>query len=170
MAITYQVEPWEAYFPECQALWVQHWCEVALDQAAVPLDPDLERYQAYADAGHLFILSMRDAGKLVGYFVGIVSGHLHYKSTRMCFTDLFYLLPAYRKGLAGVRLFREAETALRARGVRRIQTATKLHAHLDMSRLLERLGYTRVEAAYHKLLEESPWSLSPGQPRPHLEP
>jgi GNAT superfamily N-acetyltransferase len=153
MAITYQVEPWEAYFPECQSLWVQHWVEVALDQTAIPLDPDLARYQAYAEAGHLFILSMRDAGKLVGYFTAIVSGHLHYAGTLMAFVDLFYVLPTYRKGLAGVRLFREAETALRALGVRRIQTATKLHNGLDMSRLLERLGYARAEVAYHKLLE-----------------
>jgi hypothetical protein len=28
MAITYQVEPWDAYFPECQALWVKHWVEL----------------------------------------------------------------------------------------------------------------------------------------------
>jgi len=153
MAITYQVEPWEAYFPECQALWIKHWVEVALDQAQIPLDPDLERYQAYADAGQLFILTMRDEGKLVGYFTAILSGHLHYKSTLMAFVDLYLVDKPYRKGLTGVRLFREAERALRALGVRRIQTATKLHAHLDMSRLLTRLGYTHVEAAYHKLLE-----------------
>jgi GNAT superfamily N-acetyltransferase len=151
--VTYQVESWSEYFPEVWPLWIQHYKEVALDQAYISLDPDIERYESYAKAGHLFILSMRDAGKLVGYFVGIVSGHLHYKSTLMCFTDLFYVLPTYRKGLAGVRLFREAETALRALGVRRIQTATKLHAHLDISRLLERLGYARAEVAYHKLLE-----------------
>jgi GNAT superfamily N-acetyltransferase len=154
MAITYQTEPWEAYFPECQSLWLKHWLEVALDQAQIPLDPDLERYQAYADAGQLFILTMRDEGKLVGYFTAILSGHLHYKSTPMAFVDLYLVDKPYRKGLAGVRLFREAETALRALGVRRIQTATKLHAHLDISRLLERLGYARVEAAYHKLLTD----------------
>lgn len=155
MAITYQVEPWEAYFPECQALWLKHWLEVALDQAAIPLDPDLERYQAYADAGQLFILTMRDEGKLVGYLTAILSGHLHYKSTLMAFVDLYLVDKPYRKGLAGVRLFREAETALRALGVRRIQTATKLHAHLDVSRILARLGYTRVEATYAKLLKEA---------------
>lgn len=152
MAITYQVEPWEAYFPECQSLWIKHWVEVALDQAQIPLDPDLERYQAYAEAGQLFILTMRDEGKLVGYLTAILSGHLHYKSTMMAFVDLYLVEQSSRKGMAGVRLFREAEKALRALGVRRIQTATKLHAHLDMSRLLERLGYTHVEAAYHKLL------------------
>src|SRR5262252_3896370 len=71
MAITYQVEPWECYYPECQALWLAHWIEVALTQAEVPLDPDVDRYQALADAGQLHILSMRDAGKLVGYHVTI---------------------------------------------------------------------------------------------------
>jgi GNAT superfamily N-acetyltransferase len=153
--ITYQVESWDEYFPEVWPLWIKHYKEVALDQEYISLDPDLERYQAYADAGQLFILTMRDEGKLVGYFTAILGGHLHYKSTLMAFVDLYLVDKPYRKGLAGVRLFREAETALRALGVRRIQTATKLHAHLDISRLLARLGYTRVEATYAKLVKEA---------------
>lgn len=154
MPVTYQTEPWETYYRDVQPLWLAHWLEVGLDHAAIPLDPDVERYQAYADAGQLHILTMRDAGKLVGYHVALVSGHLHYKGTLMAFTDLYYVAPTYRKGMAGVRLFREAERALRALGVRRIQTATKLHAHLNMSRLLTRLGYQHVEAAFHKRLED----------------
>jgi GNAT superfamily N-acetyltransferase len=77
---------------------------------------------------------------------------LHYKSTLHGLVDLYYLLPAYRKGRAGIRLFQEAERALRAWGVVKLQTATKLHAHLDMSRLLAWLGYTNVEKVYSKLL------------------
>ena len=152
MAVTYQTEPWEAYFPECQPLWLQHWLEVALNHAAIPLDPDVERYQAFADAGQLHILSMRDAGKLVGYHVTICTGHLHYKGTLHGLVDLYYVLPAYRKGRAGIRLFQHAEAALRDRGVMKLQTATKIHAHLDMSRLLEHLGYVQVEKVYSKLL------------------
>lgn len=158
MPVTYQMEPWDAYYPECQPLWLQHWLEVALSHAQIPLDPDVERYQAFADAGQLHILSMRDAEKLVGYHVTLCVGHLHYKGTLHGLVDLYYVLPAYRKGRAGVRLFQEAERALRARGVVKLQTATKIHAHLDMSRLLERLGYTQVEKVYAKVLKGGePW-------------
>jgi GNAT superfamily N-acetyltransferase len=152
--ITYQVEDWNDYFPEVWPLWIRHYKEVALDQEYISLDPDIDRYQSYADAGQLHILSMRDQGRLVGYHTSIISSHLHYKSTLMAFVDLFYVLPEYRKGMAGVRLFREAERTLKMHGVRRIQTATKLHDGLDISRLLARLGYTHAEAAYHKLLKE----------------
>lgn len=150
--ITYQVESWAEYYPEVLPLWVLHWKEVALSHAQIPLDPDIERYQAFADAGQLHILSMRDQGKLVGYHVTICVGHLHYKGTLHGLVDLYYVLPASRKGRAGIRLFQEAERALRARGVVKLQTATKIHAHLDMSRLLEHLGYTQVEKVYAKLL------------------
>jgi len=152
MTITYQVEPWDAYFPEVWPLWINHWREVGLNHEAIPLDPDVERYQAFADAGQLHILTMRDAGKLVAYHVTICTGHLHYKGTVHGLVDLYYVLPPYRKGMAGVRLFREAERSLKERGIRKIQTATKIHAHLDMSRLLERLGYTHIEKVYSKLL------------------
>ena len=154
--LAYEVEPWERYWPDVQPLWLQHWREVGLDHGAVPLDPDMAKYQAYADAGILFILTVRTVpdAELVGYLTAILVGHLHYKSTLYAIGDLFYLAPACRRGFAGVRLFREAERHFRRLGVKKVQMGTKLHDGLDVSRLLERLGYRHTDKLYCKVLED----------------
>jgi len=46
------------------------------------------------------------------YHVAIVSGHLHYLSTMHAITDVYFLLPAYRKGFAVIRLFQCIEAAM----------------------------------------------------------
>lgn len=152
--VVYQEESWEKYSRDVMPLWVLHWKEVGLSHAAVPLDPDMDRYQAFADRGELHIVTMRTMpdDRLIGYIVSIVTGHLHYKSTLHSHTDLFFVLPEYRKGMAGVRLFREAERHLKARGVVKIQSGCKVHGGLDMTRLFERLGYALTDKLFSKLL------------------
>lgn len=154
MPVTYQAEPWEKYVADVQPLWVQHWLSVGLDHAEVPLAPDYARYQALADAGILHVLTMRTVpeGQLVGYHVSLCQPHLHYVTTLTASVDLYYVDPAYRKGLAGVRLFREAERHLQARGVVKIQSGCKVHSGLDMTRLFERLGYVLTDKLFSKLL------------------
>ncbi len=88
---------------------------------------------------------------MVGYWIGIVRPHLHYADSLTAFTDIYYLDPAHRRAGAGRALFAEVERTLKARGVQRIFTATKVH--LDHSALFESLGYNRVETVFSKLLE-----------------
>jgi len=148
------VERWETYVQDAPPLWCLHYDEVALDQDVIPMDMDVERYAALDVADILHIVTMRTApeGHLVGYHTSLVAPHLHYKSTLVAAVDLYYVLPDYRKGWAGVRLFREAERTLKARGVVKIASGTKLHDGLDMSRLFVHLGYRLTEQLVTKLL------------------
>jgi GNAT superfamily N-acetyltransferase len=148
------VERWATYAVDAPPLWALHYTEVAIDQEVIPLDMDLERYAALDAADVLHIVTMRTVPEqaLVGYQTSLVSGHLHYKSTLVAAVDLYYVLPAYRQGWAGVRLFREAERTLKARGVVKIARGTKLHAGLDMTRLFQYLGYRTTEQLLTKLL------------------
>lgn len=146
----YRVERWKNLRAEMLPLLVRHWREVALNHADVPLDIDEARYAELDEAGALHIVTARRNGLLIGYHVAIVSGHLHYKSTLHGITDVYWVAPECRHGVTAMRLFQAVERELKAAGVRKLFTATKLH--MDQGPLFERLGYRPVERLYAKLI------------------
>lgn len=146
----YRVERWKHLRGEMLPLLVRHWREVALNHADVPLDIDEQRYAELDEAGALHIVTARRNGLLIGYHVAIISPHLHYKSTLHGITDVYWLAPECRHGVTAMRLFQAVERELKAAGVRKVFTATKLH--LDQGPLFERLGYRPVERLYAKLI------------------
>lgn len=148
--VTFAVEPWLEVKDEMSALWPRHWSEVALDHEAIPLDPDLVLYDYMATAGILHCVIAREAGRIIGYHLSIVKPHLHYRSSLHAHTDVYYIEPEHRKGMTGVRLFKEAEKSLVARGVKKMITGTKLS--LDMSRIFEWLGWRETERTYTKCI------------------
>jgi L-amino acid N-acyltransferase YncA len=148
--VTFVVEDWLEVKDEMSALWPAHWKEVALDHDAIPLDPDLELYDHLAESGMLHVLVARDEGRIIGYHLSIVKPHLHYRTSLHAQTDVYYIDPAYRKGMTGVRLFKEAERTLVARGVKKMITGTKMS--LDMGKIFERLGWRETERTYTKCI------------------
>lgn len=151
--ITYQTETWAAALPDMEPLFIEHWREIALGHDKVPLDIARERYQAMCDTGTLHIVTVRDAGKLVGYHVAIIGGHLHYLSTSHGITDVYFLQPAYRRGRTGILLLRKVEQEMRRLGVKKLFTGVKLHTAAGRSgRLFEYLGYTATETLYTKYI------------------
>lgn len=151
--LRYQVEPWGDFCKEAEPLWTVHWQEIAVDQDTIPLVPDYAAYAALEQAGVLHVVTGRDAGmRLQAYWVGLVKGHLHYATTLHAFCDVYWLAPAHRKGLEGYRLFQHVEASLRARGVKKVITATKVA--FDVSRLFERLHYREIERVWTKVFEE----------------
>ena len=146
----YAVERWRAIRAEMLPLLVRHWREVALNHADVPLDIDEARYKSLDESGALHIVTARQAGTLIGYHVAIISTHLHYASTLHGITDVYWIAPEKRQGTTALRLFQRVERELKARGVKKLFTATKLH--LDQGRLFEHLGYKPVERLYAKLI------------------
>ena len=151
MSVTYHVEKWAAVLPEMEPILVQHWREIALGHDKVPLDIGRDKYQGMCDAGVLHIVTARDEGRLVGYHIAIVSGHLHYMSTLHGVTDVYYLLPEYRRGRTGIRLFQFVEVEMRGLGVKKLYTGCKLHtADGKSGKLFEYLGYTKTEELFTK--------------------
>lgn len=146
----YQTEPWSRFKHEAAPLFVKHWREIALNHADVPLDIDHDRYDQLASVDALHVLTARRGGKLIGYHVAIVSGHLHYKSTLHGITDVYWIAPECRHGITAMRFFQAVERELKKLGVRKLFTATKLH--LDQGPLFERLGYKPVERLYAKII------------------
>jgi GNAT superfamily N-acetyltransferase len=148
--ITYAVEQWPDVWREASALWQEHWEEIALNRDAIPLDPDIDALNAFHASGALHIVIARCDGAIIGYHASIVRPHIHYRRSLSAFTDLYFIRKEHRRGMVGVNLFREVERSLRARGVQKMFTGTKLS--LDMGRIFERLGWTETERLYTKFI------------------
>lgn len=150
--ITCHVESFEERLEELQVLLPLHYKELALDQEHVPLSPQYSVYIARERAGQLLFVTLRDAGELVGYFIGFIAPGLHYSTCLTCTMDIFYVRADKRVGSAGVRMFRFVEAELKRRGVQRWFMGSKIHA--DASALFKRIGASPVETYYSKWLGE----------------
>ncbi len=150
--VTAQIEPWTEFVKEVQPLLAKHYDELALNKDKVPLDPQYEVYAEREAAGQVLLMTLRDAGKLVGYFVGFVAPGLHYKTCLTLTMDIFWTHHDIRGGFAGVRLFRAVEKEAKRRGVQRIFYGSKLHK--DAGRMFEFLKMEPIETYYSKWIGE----------------
>lgn len=146
---TFQTEPWGAVVREGLVLGQRHWEEITVDKD-IPLDMDLAAYAAMEATGQLHVTTVRAAGTMIGYSVVIVRPHLHYRTLLCGYFDLYWLEPTCRGGFAwtGLKMFREVERALAARGVKKLFTGTK-RAH-DASAIFKRLGWSESERLWIK--------------------
>ena len=149
MIFTYEDVNGLNFLYELEQIFPAHYEELCVTKD-FPLEPDYEAYRNLAKAGMLRCITCRADGDLIGYIVFIVQPHLHYKSCKTAFEDIYYVKKEFRKGRIGIRLFQYAEKVLKERGVNRIIMHTKIH--LDNSKLFEYLGYKHTDKLYTKLL------------------
>lgn len=149
--LTFQEEKWVEAFPDMQRLFPAHYAELALDQESVKLSPNIEMYEEADKKGLMHLVTARNDGHLVGYFVAAVLPHLHYREAGpMSQTDAYFVDPGYRVGGCGAKLLMFAEESLREKGVKKIYISTKLHS--NHSELFEKLGYKATDVVFTKLL------------------
>lgn len=148
--ITAQIESFTEQLDELKPLLPLHYEELALNKDTVPLDPQFDIYMARERAGELLFVTLRDAGELVGYFIGFIAPGLHYRTCLTCTMDIFYVRQDKRGAGAGQILFAMVEQELKRRGVQRWFVGSKLHK--DSSFLFEKLGFQKVEVYYSKML------------------
>jgi GNAT superfamily N-acetyltransferase len=149
--ITFHVERWSQYYPDCLDLWAEHYDEIAADKVRQAMSPDVKFYEVCDNAGVLSILTARHKGKMIGYFISVLRRHTHY-DTYCAFEDAYFMSREYRKGFAGVRLIKEAEKVLKRRGVQKIFVMTK--GFKNLGAIFERLGYGLTDLTYAKWIGE----------------
>jgi len=148
MLVTFATEDWNDVVHELEQHWPHHWAEVATHKDKVALEPSYHEYARLNETGQLHVTVARSEGECIGYLVAIVRPHLHYRNSLSAFFDLYYVTPPHRLWMTGVRLFSEAEKALKARGVQRMFTGTKLSK--DAGRIFERSGWQEAERLFVK--------------------
>ena len=149
--ITAHVESLTERLEELKPLFPLHYDELALNRDSVPLDPQYDLYLERDRRGEVLLVTLREAGALVGYFVGFIAPGLHYRTCLTCQMDIFFVHPDVRCRFGGPRLFKAVKQELVRRGVRRWFVGSKNHA--DASRLFEALGFSKVETYYSMMLE-----------------
>ena len=76
---------------EIEPLLEEHWKEIALNKDKIKLNPDWRAYADLDSINALRIYTARKDGKLMGYFVIIVSKSLHYRDHLFANNDIIFL-------------------------------------------------------------------------------
>jgi L-amino acid N-acyltransferase YncA len=129
--------------------------EAGIFREEIPLDPDYERMIAAELSGIYKMWAARDGTLLVGYLGFWIQPHIHYKSTLVAVDDVYYLSPAYRRGMTGVRFIASALDALRELEVRCCCMFSKTHFREDrdgLEKLFKRLGFSHTDNLYTLVL------------------
>lgn len=148
--ITYQEESAQDCLEEIKPIIKLHWEEIALHKDKIKLNPDFDKYLLLDSLGMLHILTARDEGELVGYFISFIQPNMHYKAELFAINDILYIKPEHRKGTVGYRLFKNAEASLKEIGVDVIVVHTKVNN--DFKPLMDKLEYERIEYSYSKYI------------------
>lgn len=154
MTVSFQKERFEPVWRDAQALFRDHWNEIAEMKDVNRLDPDVDEYKKLERVGYLHVMTARDDGRLVGYYACFVKRNLHYRSVVVGSDDLYFVHPAYRGTGVGVRLFLAAEQMQRdANAVLAVLKDKVAHSH---EALFAKLGYEKMENVYWKKLAPQP--------------
>ena len=148
--IKYQQEFVSVVQEEIKPLLDAHWEEVEDYQDSIKLDPSWESYHALEGQGNLKVFTARSEGRLVGYFVAVVSYNIHHKSHLFALCDILYLHKDYRKGRASINLIKFAEDCLKSDGVSVLVINSKVRSPLR--RILSWLNFKPSECTYSKYL------------------
>lgn len=148
--ITYQQEFLYKVVDDVKPLLEQDWQEIEHNKDLLPLDPDWDAYETLEQQGMLQIYTVRDSGKLVGYFPVVIFPSLHSKGRMLVANDVIYLHKDYRKGSVGTRLFKFVEKCLKEDGYKVLYVTTTEQYPIDP--LMKRLGYNKTETKFEKVL------------------
>lgn len=150
--ITAQVEDFGRFIGEVAPMLPEHYEALALNKDKVPLDPNYPLYLERDARGEVLCVTVREDGRLIGYFVGFVAPGMHYQTCLTLTMDLFWLEPAARavdslekleSDMVAADLFAVVHAEAKRRGVRRTFFGSKVHA--DASRVFESMGLVEVE-------------------------
>lgn len=149
--IHFQNEKWSECVAEMRSLWPEHYQELALNQEQIKLAADEAKYEQGEALGCLHIVTARSDGRLVGYYYGMLMHHLHYKDAGlMCYSDVYFLKPEFRKGANGARFMAAILKSLKNRGVVKLYISTKVHQ--DHGALFECFGMKCSDRIFTKML------------------
>lgn len=121
-----------------EALFRDHYDEVALNKRVMQLAPDWTRYEALDEAGILHILGAFAGDALVGYSVNFITTHLHYRELVHLQNDVLFVTGEHRGGV-GKRLIYATEQLAVAEGCKLVLWHAK--PGTDLNGLLEKLHY-----------------------------
>jgi GNAT superfamily N-acetyltransferase len=150
--ITYHKEKLFDIKEEIEPILVQHYEEIAAYTDVIELAPDWDRYKTLEEAGILKVMTVRDDGVLVGYYVTMLVPNLHYSKDFYAVNDIVLIKPEYRNAKVGLGLFQEVEKWMREEGASVMTMHMKVKQPFD--ELCQGLGWDYMERIYTKCIKE----------------
>lgn len=132
--------------PELMQLLKIHHQELCVDPQKMPLKPDWAIYLTRERIGELMLMVAREDGEIVAYYIGFLSGMLHYSTVKSNHEDIFYTRPDQRDGTVAVRLFDAVKRENKNIGVKFWRTTAKIGTAAP--RFLERMGFKKYEESF----------------------
>lgn len=115
------------------------------------LDIDLELYFTLTTLDMFKIVTARNDNKeMIGYMTFILGANPHRKGKKIANQDAIFVHPDYRNGMLGVKLMKASEKIVKEYGCGGMIVASK--AHIDISNLYIRLGFSPYEHTFYKEL------------------
>lgn len=129
----------------------EHYEEIAHNKEKIRLKPDWNRYFQLESQGLLLCCGAYDGDRLVGYYISFVMPNLHYSDDLFAVCDIVFILPEYRKGSTGLKLFKFHEDMCKELGV----SVMTMHVKTDndFSPLMERLEWKWAEKLFTKCIK-----------------
>lgn len=150
MTIVYAEEKLKDCLEEMKPILRLHYEEIAMYKDKIPLDPDYSKYFLLEEEGIFHAVTVRDEGKLIGYFLSLVTPSIHYSQTVYAVNDILYVHPNYRLSGVGQEMFRFAEEKLKEKGADVI--AIHMKTALPFDSLCKGMGYDYAERNYTKYI------------------
>lgn len=111
----------------------------------IPLNPMYDRYLAKEAQGEILYVTLREAGTLVGYFVGMIGPGLHYKDCLTLHMDIFYVVPEARGRDGGGLIIDAIDREFARRKVKLWTMGYKEEHRPWMEKLLFKKGFAPFE-------------------------
>jgi GNAT superfamily N-acetyltransferase len=147
--ITAQIESLTQGLEEIKPLFPLHYEELSLHQFhGIPLNPQYDEYLKRDACGSVLYATLRERGKLIGYFVGFIAPGLHYQDCLTLTMDIFYVLPEHRGSGGGIALFTEVKREAKRRGVKAWFMGNKEHAKIHATALFQAMRAEKAETYY----------------------
>lgn len=148
--ITYQTESWAYVKKDVIRLATKHYAECEAAENKFPFELDVDTFDMLDDQGLLHCLIARVDGAMVGYIVNAISDrHLHFNAKTSNHLG-WYVEPAFRRKLVGLKLLDKSEEELKKRGVQIMYGSHTIHA--DASPAFKRTGWNDLERSYVKVI------------------
>jgi L-amino acid N-acyltransferase YncA len=153
--ITIQVENVAQCWDEIYPLTELHWTGTKTYRRHEPFNPDKARYLQYNDMGYFHLITVRDAGRLVGYFGLYVTTSMH-SQLRMATEDTFFIHPDYRHGRLALRVLKYVQSYCALLGVHELLFSCETDNTTGIVGLLEHLGFQEKIRQFSLILDPPP--------------
>ena len=138
------------WMEDAQALFIEHWEEVAKVTGVPEPSLDLEYLEQAEESGSMFTIGAFVNEELVGYSVNSIGQTFNFDTLIIMDNEAIFIKKQYRAMLGGIRLIEESEKLAKERGA----TRAKWHTYTGTraAALFDSLGYKPYDIIYTKEL------------------